>query len=181
MYWFNGTDWVAAQEKTSVNQAPLFDLFDSDKISLTDSTVYPGSTFAGNKIFSYKVSTTGTNDIVLGFPLTYRNINNIGDIVFTFDLLQNQFSYKQGVDVLTKKTDAQYLKLITGLDTGLITSSANETVTINYTYNMNGCSVTATKTVTIESPVISGLATVAAGEQITLTATTLPAFGPVMI
>ena len=60
-------------------------------------------------------------------------------------------------------------------NTGLITSSANETVTINYTYSMNGCSVTVTKTVTIENPVISGLATVAAGEQITLTATTTPA------
>ena len=118
MYWFNGTNWIPTQEKTSVNQAPLFDLFDSNKVSLTDPTVYPGSTFAGNKIFSYKVNTSGTNDIVLGFPLTYRNINNIGDIVFTFDLLQNQFSYKQGVDVLTKNTDAQYLKLITGLDTG---------------------------------------------------------------
>ncbi len=58
---------------------------------------------------------------------------------------------------------------------GLITSSVNESVTINYTYTMNGCSVTATKTVTVENPVISGLATVAAGEQITLTATTTPA------
>ena len=48
MYWFNGTNWIATQEKTSVNQAPLFDLFDSNKVSLTDPTIYPGSTFSGN-------------------------------------------------------------------------------------------------------------------------------------
>ena len=60
-------------------------------------------------------------------------------------------------------------------NTGLITSSANETVTINYTYTMNGCSVTATKTVTIESPLISGLTLVGAGNTITLSASTTPA------
>jgi gliding motility-associated-like protein len=60
-------------------------------------------------------------------------------------------------------------------NTGLITSSANENVTVSYTYTINGCSKTETKTVTIESPLISGLSSVGAGNTITLTASTTPA------
>ena len=59
--------------------------------------------------------------------------------------------------------------------TGLLTAAANENITVSYTYIVNGCSKTATRAVTIESPLISGLSTVGAGEQITLTATTTPA------
>ncbi len=117
IYWFNGSSWKVAQEKLLINQSPLFDLFDENEVSLNDSVEYEGSTFAGNKIFSYKVG-SGSNDTVLGFPLTYRNINNIGDIVFTFDLLQNNFSYKKGVDVITETTDSKFLKLISGRETG---------------------------------------------------------------
>lgn len=118
VFWYNGTQWKAAQQKTQVNQPPLFDLFDLEGVSLNDSTKYSGSTFAGNKIFSYKTG-TGANDPVLGFPLSYRNINNVGDIVFTFDLLQNQFFYKEGVDVITESTDSKFLKKITGRETGV--------------------------------------------------------------
>ena len=111
-YWFNGTTWKIAQEKISINQSPLFDLFDSDEKSISDITKYTGSTFVGNKIFSYKINSTGVTDPVLGFKLSYKNINNIGDIVFNFDLLQNSFSYKDGVDVVTEKTDSKFLKVI---------------------------------------------------------------------
>ena len=115
-YWFNGTTWKLAQEKPNVNQSPLFDLYDSDEVSISDVTKYPGSTFTGNKIFSYKVG-PGTADSVLGFALTYKNINNIGDIVFNFDLLQNSFSYKEGVNVITSNTDSKFLKVVVDLTT----------------------------------------------------------------
>ena len=55
IFWFNGTDWKQTQEKTAVNQAPLFDLFDEEDINLNNSVKYQGSTFTGNKIFSYKL------------------------------------------------------------------------------------------------------------------------------
>lgn len=118
VYWYNGSDWKVAQQKITVNQPPLFDLFDLDGVNLNDPVKYSGSTFAGNKIFSYKVG-TGSNDTVLGFPLSYRNINNVGDIVFTFDLLQNTFFYKENVDVITESTDAKFLKKITDRELGI--------------------------------------------------------------
>jgi hypothetical protein len=115
MYWFNGTTWHIGQEKTAVNQAPLFDIFDDLENSYGNTSIYDGSTFAGTKLFSYKVG-NGTNDSELGFPLSYQNINNIGDISFNFDLLNDSFSYKKVVDVTTKNTNVGFLKLVVDLD-----------------------------------------------------------------
>ena len=76
MYYYNGTVWKQGQNKTAVNQAPLFDLYNDTGMSLS---ALEGSTFKGNKIFSYKQG-TGINDTELGFPLSYRTIENSGDI-----------------------------------------------------------------------------------------------------
>ena len=109
MYFFNGTTWKKAQEKTGINQAPLFDMFDENGISFSDEVVYPNSDFTGNRIFSYKVG-EGANDPELGFPLTYKNINNTGDIVFGFGLLNEKFSYEISNSVFNKGTNTGYLK-----------------------------------------------------------------------
>jgi hypothetical protein len=115
MYWYTGTVWKVGQTKTLVNQPPLFDVFDSKGISYGNSLEYDGTTFIGNKIFSYKIG-TGSNDSELGFPLSYQNINNIGDIAFEFNLLSSSFNYKNVVDIITKKTDVGFLKLISTLN-----------------------------------------------------------------
>jgi hypothetical protein len=109
MFWFNGTTWTQAQDKTGVNQSPLFDLFDNDGFSLSDPVKYSGSTFKGTKLFSYK-NGNGTKDTELGFALSYRSINNIGDILFDFDLLNDNFTYKQDIDVLEESTNNKFLK-----------------------------------------------------------------------
>ena len=100
-YFYNGVTWSKGQQKTGVNQAPLFDVVDNNGYSYGDMTVYDGTSFAGTKLFSYKVG-TGTNDSKLGFPLSYKNINNIGDIVFNFNLLSDTFVYKRIIDVRTQ-------------------------------------------------------------------------------
>jgi len=83
IFKYDGEVWTEClPRKTSFNQAPLFDLVDANGYSFSDTTVYPGSNFAGTKFFNYSVG-TGNNDVVLGFPLKYQNFNNIGDILFT--------------------------------------------------------------------------------------------------
>jgi len=109
MYWYNGSAWVKGQLKTTINQAPLFDIVDSNGVSYSDTSVYNGSTFTGTGLFCYKVSSTGSKDTVLGFPLSYQNVNNIGDIVFSFNLASDKFQYKVGTNVITKNTSAGYL------------------------------------------------------------------------
>lgn len=91
-YFFDGTNWNQGQQKTSINQAPLFDIFDTSGVSLSNTTSYPASSFAGTKIFSYRIG-TGVNDTVLGFPLSYRTLNQIGDIQFDNNFDSDLFTY----------------------------------------------------------------------------------------
>ena len=108
IYYFDGTDWKLTQEKTKVNQAPLFELYDANGNSYASST-YPNSSFIGNKVFSYKEG-TGTNDPELGFPLSYLNVENIGDIVFDYNLPNADFKYVVSGVQTTQTTSAAFLR-----------------------------------------------------------------------
>ena len=108
MYWFNGTSWQSSQQKNNTNQAPLFDVVDDNGISFGDTTVYNGTSFTGTSIFSYKIG-TGTDDLTLGFPLSYQNVNNIGDIVFNFTLATDSFQYKETTSLISKNINVGYL------------------------------------------------------------------------
>ena len=130
MYWYNGNDWKYAQQKTNIGQPPLFDLFDENEVSYSDSTVYDSSTFQGNKVFSYKVG-TGPVDPNLNFPLTYKNINNVGDIVFEFNLLNDSFNYKVDIQVKSKNTDVAYLRQIENLTTYSYANGWTKTLVTN--------------------------------------------------
>ena len=113
-YYFNddptvlANEWKLSQQKTIVNQAPYFDVFDSDGISFGNKTVYTGSSFTGNKLFSYGIG-SGINDIVLGFPLRYSSVNNVGDISFDVPLNSATFNYVRGNTPYTKKVNTGYV------------------------------------------------------------------------
>lgn len=107
-YWFDGSNWAKAQQKLNVNQAPLFDIFDENGVSVGDKSVYEGSTFSGTKLFSYKIG-SGASDSVLGFPLSYKNIDNIGDIVFNFDIISDSYQYKDVSFIINKSTNTGFL------------------------------------------------------------------------
>jgi len=98
MYWLNGTTWTTAQQKTAINQEPLFDVHDPDHVSFSDQTKYPSSNFVGSKLFSYKRNNDASPDSVLNFGLTYENFSTIGDIVFenNFDLQEFQYTKSTG-------------------------------------------------------------------------------------
>ncbi len=92
-FWYDGIAWTEAQQKTSVQQAPLFNIYNPDGVSFGDGTQYQSTTFAGSKLFSYAASDTTILDPVLQFPLKYLNINNVGDIVFDNNLYVDTFLY----------------------------------------------------------------------------------------
>ena len=108
-FHYNGTLWVQSQQKTITNQHPLFEVFDANTNSFSDTTYYGSTTFTGTKIFSYKQG-IGTNDTELGFPLSYKSINNSGDIVFNFNLLNDTFTYQTDTDLFTQAISTGYLK-----------------------------------------------------------------------
>ena len=94
-YTFDGVEWTESQEKTEVNQAPLFNIFDANGISFGDRAQYPSTTFVGSKLFSYSIG-TGVDDTVLGFPLRYLSLTNVGDIIFENNLYTDTFVYVTG-------------------------------------------------------------------------------------
>ena len=108
-YYYQDGVWNLAQKKTSVNQAPLFDLFDESMISFSDALVYSHNSFSGNRLFGYKVG-SGTVDTELGFPLSYHNINNVGDIEFEFDLETKDWTYQQDGMVTTLESYSGFLR-----------------------------------------------------------------------
>ena len=113
--WFTNGSPNLCQVKTTVNQAPLFDLVDTNGYSFSDTTVYPSSNFAGTKIFSYSTG-TGANDSILGFPLVYQNFNNIGDIVFTNYYDTDTFTYIDNQALTTVDCNSGYFAKNNGLN-----------------------------------------------------------------
>jgi len=91
-YWYNGTSWILSQQKTGVNQTPFFDIFDDAGISYSDTNKYPSTTFAGTKLFSYKIG-TGKRDPYLDFAFYYKNLQNIGDVTFENNFDLDTFNY----------------------------------------------------------------------------------------
>ena len=132
MRWFDGSNWLVAQNKTSLNQPPLFDVVDENGNSFADKTVYDGSTFTGTKIFSYKIG-SGSNDTYLNFPLSYRNINNVGDIVFNFDVVGNVFQYKDVEKILEKQVSTGFFVKSKGNNTVAYENGWQKSI-INFTY-----------------------------------------------
>jgi hypothetical protein len=107
-YYFDGTNWLRGQQKTKTNQEPLFDIYDSAGVSFGDTTKYPSATFTGTKLFSYAVG-TGAADTVLGVPLRYLSLNNIGDIVFDNNFYTDTFIYVVGNTAITEDVSAGYV------------------------------------------------------------------------
>ena len=111
------TTWIEAQQKTGVNQQPLFGMWDDTHTSFDDTTKYPNSTFVGAKVFEFATSDTATEDTVLGIKVKYNTINNVGDIVFDSDHTSGTFTYKSGPTTITKKLAEGHLHYTTGSET----------------------------------------------------------------
>jgi len=91
-YYYDGVEWIKTQQKISVNQPPLFDVYDINGVSFGNQEIYPSTNFTGSPLFSYAIS-TGAPDLVLGFPISYLSLTNIGDIVFANNLYADSFNY----------------------------------------------------------------------------------------
>ena len=142
-YYYNGIDWINSQTKTTVNQAPLFDIFDSNNISFSDNEYYPGTDFRGCTLFQYSIG-SGVKDTVLGIPIQYSGVGNLNDINFestlnsaTFNYVINNQSINEAVNYgyvyqYTDKTN--YVRKL-GWETAVDTSFQYQV--FNFTYEFN--------------------------------------------
>jgi len=115
---FDGLEWLESQQKTTVNQPPLFDIFDNNGISFGDRDIYVGTSFAGNKLFAYGIG-SGLDDPILGFPLLYSSIDNVGDISFDVSLNSAIFNYVSGTNPITQKVNTGYVYNYSDLTTSV--------------------------------------------------------------
>lgn len=108
-YYYENEKWHEGQAKTNRNQSPMFDLCCPEGNFYGDLNVFDGSDFKGTKIFSYAIG-EGVSDTELGFPLTYRNIENSGDILFEFNLLKDTFTVQSGLELISVSTSIGNLR-----------------------------------------------------------------------
>jgi len=162
-FWYDGADWIEAQQKTKVQQAPLFNIYDVDGVSFGDRVKYQSSNFVGSKLFSYAVGDTTILDPVLQFPLQYLNINNVGDIVFDNNLYVDSFTYTiDNVSTVTPissgaareyATRTAYAKLI-GWQTAVVEQQIYQQFQFNYTGSRLQLDIAVTPQSSIAMPVI---------------------------
>lgn len=96
VYRYNGAKWVEAQTKKTINQPPLFKLYDTYGVSLDDENKYPSSDFKGNKIFSYKEDDKFPLDKVLNLRVKK---NKYGKFLFENNIATERYHY---IDPVTK-------------------------------------------------------------------------------
>ena len=108
-YYFNGDSWNETQYKQYVNQSPKFDLFDNNGISFGDSAYYVGTDFTGCTLFEYATG-SGADDTVLGFPVQYSSITNIGDLSFNVSLNTSSFNFVYDHQSITLSTSLGYVQ-----------------------------------------------------------------------
>ena len=162
-FWFDGTAWIEAQQKTSVQQAPLYNVYDMDGVSFGNQVKYQSSDFVGSKLFSYAVGDTTILDPVLQFPLQYLNINNVGDILFENNLYVDTFTYTiDNVSTVTPISSGAareyedrvtYHKLI-GWQTAVATQQIYQQFKFTYTTQTLKLDIAATSQTSIAVPVI---------------------------
>ena len=108
-WWYNGDRWIFGQQKTELNQPPLFELYDDAGNKFSDNQIYDSS-FKGTQLFGYAEG-IGTPDPVLGFPLKYRNVTNVGDYLFKNYFNTDSFTIFEGGNVTNKSLLGNYLKV----------------------------------------------------------------------
>lgn len=136
--YYNGIDWIISQSKTSINQAPLFNLYSynydastdtQSYISLSDVNNYPSTNFKGNKILSYSIDEDGyyATDTVLNLSI---NRNSSGNLLFQNYLLTDTYSYIE--NLIEKDINGMYFYKVNNSSNGYYYS--------NNWYNKNSLS-----------------------------------------
>ena len=92
-FWFDGVNWIQGQQKTQNNQAPLFDVYSASGYSFGNTAIYPSTNFAGSKLLSYAENPDNPVDTILGIPLAFFSIDNVGNTLFDNNLYTDTFSY----------------------------------------------------------------------------------------
>ena len=162
-FYFDGSVWIPAQFKQYVNQYPKFDVFDTNGISFGDIEYYPGTDFIGSTLFEYQ-SSSGVDDVILGFPIKYSSITNIGDISFSVSLNSQTFNYVYNSQSITTSVNSGYVHIYSsntiygrhiGWQTAVSPSIQYQVFNLAYSQDTIICDIPAKDVAETEWPVIT--------------------------
>lgn len=108
MYW-TGTMWTRAQAKPAINTFPLFQLYDRNAVKLSDSQIYPSSTFTGSSLFGLKVNFDYNYSSIYG---TNVELSSYNYYVFENFLQSVRYNYDK-LGVTTEISGLYYYNVIT--------------------------------------------------------------------
>ena len=95
-WYYRNSNWYLSQTNNIVAVTPpLFQLYDHNGVALNDENTYDGSTFSGNKLFSYTVNNDkgAYVDPILGIPVLYSSSLQSSDIIFSNNLYLDRYVY----------------------------------------------------------------------------------------
>lgn len=102
-YHYDGTNWIASQSKTKIQQKPLFDVFDNQHVSLSNKEKYISSDFVGSTLFEVYTDSQGTPDTVYGTNVLYDSVGLINNLKFKDTFNSESFSYVENGQLVTKQ------------------------------------------------------------------------------
>ena len=85
--------WTLSQQKTTVNQKPLIDVFDDNHISLSNLSTYPSTNFTGTTLFEVATDTQGTPDTVYGTNVIFERLGLVNDLRLNDTFNTDTFQY----------------------------------------------------------------------------------------
>ena len=108
-FYFNGLEIIQCQRKIKTNDQPLFELYDVSGNKLSDENIFYQTTFFGNPIFSYIISTSSESikDDELNFNVEYKSFQNISEILFE-NFLETEKYYYQDANLKSVEIDGYY-------------------------------------------------------------------------
>ena len=122
-HWINNS-WVVSQQKTKVNQAPLFDLFDNNNVTISNRDTYVSTNFTGTTIFEIATATQGTPDTIYGQTVLYDRVGLINDLRINDTYHSKTFNYVANNEIVEESLRQYYFFINrTGFDTNTKSTS----------------------------------------------------------
>ena len=112
-YHYSSADqaWTYSQQKTKVQQKPLFDVFTDTQISLSNLDTFISTDFTGSTVFEINTDDTqGTPDTVYGTNVIYSRLGLLSDMQVNDTFNTDTITYVQGTAAVTDNIKKYYLR-----------------------------------------------------------------------
>ena len=112
-YHYSSADnlWTKSQQKTKIQQKPLFDVFTDTQVSLGDLDTFVSTNFTGTTVFEINTDDAqGTPDTVYDTNVIYSRLGLLSDMQVNDTFNTDTVTYVQGSGTITENLKKYYLR-----------------------------------------------------------------------